>query len=56
MHGTFKKAKGLQKAQNPEPKLQDTPDFIGPDWWLHKAMYDPEGPTVLKQFLSPSSP
>jgi hypothetical protein len=55
MHGTFKKIKELQKAPDLEPKLQDTPDFIGPDWWLHKAMYDPSG-DPLRQIFSPSSP
>jgi hypothetical protein len=52
MHGTFKKKKDVE-ATAPQPQKADTPDYIGPDWWLHKAMYDPNGDQVLKQMFSP---
>ena len=43
MHGSIKRNGELQAAELLKQQKPDTPDFIGPDWWLYKAMHDPAG-------------
>jgi len=43
MHGTLKKDGERQAAALFAEQKPDTPDFMGRDWWLYKAMHDPAG-------------
>jgi hypothetical protein len=54
MHGTFKKPKTSEANPALQEKKQDTPDFMGRNWWVYKALYEPSGDLLQQIFSHPS--